>query len=163
MPYIGIAALAPVGGWFSDMAVRRWGRRQGRRTAVWLGMFTSGILLWSGSHVSSKGAAILMLALGAGFNMFAASTFWAACIDLTEEFTGSLSGLMNTFGNLGGWLSPILTAYIAIHFGWTRAIDCAAAVTIMSGLSWFLIRADRSLDEIPQDQPFDPRKETITA
>jgi ACS family glucarate transporter-like MFS transporter len=163
MPYIGIAALAPVGGWFSDMAVRRWGRRQGRRTAVWLGMFTSGILLWSGSHVSSKAGAILMLALGAGFNMFAASTFWAACIDLTEEFTGSLSGLMNTFGNLGGWLSPILTAYIAIHFGWTRAIDCAAAVTIMSGLSWFLIRADRSLDEIPQDQPFDPRKETITA
>ncbi len=163
MPYIGIAALAPVGGWFSDLAVRRWGRRQGRRTAVWLGMFTSGILLWSGSHVSSRGAAILMLALGAGFNMFAASTFWAACIDLTEEFTGSLSGLMNTFGNLGGWLSPILTAYIAIHFGWTRAIDCAAAVTIMSGLSWFLIRADRSLDSTAQDQQFKGNKEPVTA
>jgi MFS transporter, ACS family, glucarate transporter len=163
MPYIGIAALAPVGGWFSDLAVRQWGRRQGRRTAVWLGMFTSGILLWSGSHVSSRGAAILMLALGAGFNMFAASTFWAACIDLTEEFTGSLSGLMNTFGNLGGWLSPILTAYIAIHFGWTRAIDCAAAVTIMSGLSWFLIRADRSLDSTAQDQQFKGNKEPVTA
>src|SRR6195256_926047 len=66
MPYIGIAALAPVGGWFSDLAVKRLGRRQGRRTAVWVGFFSSGILLWSGSHVSSRGAAILMLALGAG-------------------------------------------------------------------------------------------------
>jgi len=163
MPYIGIAALAPVGGWFSDLAVRRFGRRQGRRLAVWIGMFTSGILLWSGSHVSSKGTAILMLALGAGFNMFAASTFWAACIDLTEEYTGSLSGLMNTFGNLGGWLSPILTAWIAIHFGWSRAIDFAAVITIGSGLSWFLIRADRPLDSAAQNQPAGTVSHAITA
>lgn len=160
IPYIGIAVLAPVGGRFSDLAVRRLGRRRGRRLAVWIGMFTSGLLLWSGSHVSSRGAAILMLALGAGFNMFAATTFWASCIDLTEEFTGSLSGLMNTFGNLGGWLSPILTAYIATHFGWSRAIDCAAGVSIASGLFWFFVRADRSLDSTPQGQPL---KEVITA
>lgn len=164
IPYIGIAVLAPVGGRFSDLAVRRLGRRRGRRLAVWIGMFTSGLLLWSGSHVSSRGTAILMLALGAGFNMFAATTFWASCIDLTEEFTGSLSGLMNTFGNLGGWLSPILTAYIATHFGWSRAIDCAAAVSIASGLFWFFVRADRSLDSIPQDQHVpQPLKEVITA
>jgi ACS family glucarate transporter-like MFS transporter len=163
MPYIGIAALAPVGGWFSDLAVRRFGRRLGRRLAVWIGMFTSGILLWSGSHVSSKGAAILMLALGAGFNMFAASTFWASCIDLTEEFTGSLSGLMNTFGNLGGWLSPIVTAYIATHFGWSRAIDCAAAITMGSGLSWFLIRADRPLDGQPHGQQPQTINEVVPA
>lgn len=152
MPYIGITVLAPLGGWFSDRAVRRFGKRLGRRLAVWFGMFTSGVLLWSGSHVSSRTSAILMLALGAGFNMFAATTFWASCIDLTEEFTGSLSGLMNTFGNLGGWLSPILTAYIATQFGWSRAIDFAAVVTIASGLFWLLVRADRSLDSGPEKE-----------
>jgi ACS family glucarate transporter-like MFS transporter len=95
--------------------------------------------------------------------MFAASTFWASCIDLTEEFTGSLSGLMNTFGNLGGWLSPILTAYIATHFGWSKAIDCAAVITIGSGLSWFLIRADRPLDSQPISQQPRPMDEVIPA
>ena len=120
--------------------------RQGRRLGAWIGMFASGILLWSGSNASNSVTAIILLSLGAGFNMFAAATFWATCIDLTQEYTGSLSGLMNTFGNLGGWLSPILTAYIATHFGWSRALDCTATVSIASGLCWFLIRADRSLD-----------------
>jgi ACS family glucarate transporter-like MFS transporter len=148
-PYIGVALLAPVGGWFSDFAVRRFGRRAGRRLAACIGMFSSGVLLLLGSHAPNSVTAILLLALGAGFNMFAATTFWATCIDLTQEFTGSLSGLMNTFGNLGGWLSPILTAYIATHFGWERALDCAAAVSVASGFFWLLVRADHSLDTLP--------------
>jgi len=151
-PYIGVVLLAPLGGWFSDIAVRRLGRRQGRRMGAWIGMFSSGILLWLGSNAPNRIAAIILLSLGAGFNMFAATTFWATCIDLTEEYTGSLSGLMNTFGNLGGWLSPILTAYIATHFGWTVALDCTAAVSIVSGLCWFLIRADRSLDSSTENR-----------
>jgi MFS transporter, ACS family, glucarate transporter len=145
-PYIGVVLLAPLGGWFSDAAVRRLGRRNGRRLAACIGMFASGVLLWLGSNAPDSVTAIILLSLGAGFNMFAATTFWATCIDLTEEYTGSLSGLMNTFGNLGGWLSPIVTAYVATHFGWTRALNCTAAASIASGLFWFLIRADRPLD-----------------
>ncbi len=79
--------------------------------------------------------------------MFAATSFWATCIDLTENYTASLSGLMNALGNFGGWLSPILTAYIATRFGWNRALDCAAMVTISSGLLWVLVNAERRLDE----------------
>src|SRR5258708_37049563 len=118
-------------------------------------MSPSGLLWWRGTIPPDSFPAIILLSLGAGFNMFAATTFWATCIDLTEEYTGSLSGLMNTFGNLGGWLSPILTAYIATRFGWSRALDCTAAVSIASGLFWFLVRADRSLDPSPNGQPAD--------
>lgn len=146
-PYLAIAVLAPVGGWFSDFMVRRVGRRRGRRIAVALGMLSSASLIWRGSEAGSRTEAIALLALGAGLNMFAASTYWATCIDLTEEFTGSLSGLMNTFGNLGGWLSPIVCAYVATHFGWNRALDCAAVVTIASALLFLLVRADEKIDK----------------
>src|SRR5205085_9639060 len=44
-PYIAIAIFAPLGGWFSDRAVRVAGNRVGRRVAVCLGMIGSGILL----------------------------------------------------------------------------------------------------------------------
>src|ERR1700689_4423772 len=101
MPYIAIAALAPLGGLFSDFAVRRFGKRQGRRLAIATGMIASAILLWLGSNTRGDFTAILLLAAGAGFNLFAAVSFWAVCIDLTTEFTASVSGLMNTFGNLG--------------------------------------------------------------
>jgi ACS family glucarate transporter-like MFS transporter len=145
-PYLAIAALAPLGGLFSDFAVRRMGKRWGRRATISVGMFSSASLLWVGSNTASNTAAVIALAVGGGMNMFAASTFWATCIDLTQEFTGSLSGLMNTFGNLGGWLSPIVTAYVATSFGWNRALDCAAAVSIASGLFFLLVKADRSID-----------------
>jgi ACS family glucarate transporter-like MFS transporter len=143
---LAIAALAPLGGLFSDFAVRRMGKRWGRRATISVGMFSSASLLWVGSNTASNTAAVIALAVGGGMNMFAASTFWATCIDLTQEFTGSLSGLMNTFGNLGGWLSPIVTAYVATSFGWNRALDCAAAVSIASGLFFLLVKADRSID-----------------
>jgi ACS family glucarate transporter-like MFS transporter len=148
-PYLAIAALAPFGGWFSDFAVTRLGRRNGRRAAVWLGMLGSAALLWLGSRSPNRTAAILLLAGASGLNMFAASTFWATCIDLTSESTGSLSGLMNMFGNAGGWLSPILTAWIAVHFGWDRALDVAALVTGGSALSFAMVDASLGLDSLP--------------
>ncbi len=37
LPYIGVALLAPIGGWFSDMAVRRLGRRQGQKAGKKIG------------------------------------------------------------------------------------------------------------------------------
>ncbi len=146
-PYLAIALLAPLGGWFSDLAVSRIGKRRGRQVAVWLGMGGSAALIWIGSHSASSHLAVLLLAAGGGLNMFAATSFWATCIDLTGNYTASLSGLMNAFGNFGGWLSPILTAHIATRFGWNRALDCAAMVTISSGLLWVLVNAERGLDE----------------
>ena len=145
-PYLAIIALAPLGGLFSDSASRLLGKRSGRRIAVCAGMFSSAVLLWMGSATRNNMAAILMLAAGGGLNMFAATTYWATCIDLTTRFTGSLSGLMNTFGNLGGWVSPVATAYIATHWGWNRALDWAAAVSIACGIFFLLVRADENLD-----------------
>lgn len=145
-PYLAIACLAPVGGWFSDFAVRHFGKQRGRQTAVWCGMGLSALCVLAGSAVADRVAATALLAMGAGLNMFAATTFWATCIDLAPDYTGSISGLMNTFGNLGGWLSPIVSAYLAIHYGWNRALLCAALVTIASALLWLLVDASRRVD-----------------
>ena len=61
----------------------------------------------------------------AGFNIFGAAGFWVACIDLTLDYSASLSSMINMGGNLGGWTSSIVTGYIAARIGWTRALDLA--------------------------------------
>jgi ACS family glucarate transporter-like MFS transporter len=139
MPYIAIAVLSPLGGLFSDFAVRAMGKPTGQRVAVWLGMFSSAALMWAGAHAPNKVTAILLLALAAGCNMFASVTFWAACIDLGQQFSGSVAGLMNTCGNFAGALSPIVTAYVAARFGWASALTLAAFVTVGSGLCWLAV------------------------
>jgi len=146
-PYLAIALASPLGGQFSDFAVRRFGKRLGQRVAVWVGMFSSAILLWEGAHAGNKVTAIFLLAAADGCNMFASVTFWAACIDLGHEYSGSVAGLMNTFGNLGGFFSPIVTAYIASAFGWTSALTLAALVTVVSGLCWLAVDSTRGIGD----------------
>jgi ACS family glucarate transporter-like MFS transporter len=146
LPYLSIAVLAPFGGLFSDSLSRRFGKKRGRSIAVWTGMFASALLLWLGSRAPDSLTAIVLLAGASGSNMFAAPTFWATSIDLTPRFAGSLSGLMNMFGNLGGWLSPIVTAYIATRMGWADALLVAALVTIASGVCFIFVDAGFCLD-----------------
>ena len=145
MPYIAIAVASPLGGLFSDYAVRTFGKPWGQRLAVGLGMFSSAALMWVGAHAPSRVPAILFLALAAGCNMFASVTFWAACIDLGQQYSGSVAGLMNTCGNFGGWLSPIVSAYVASKFGWTAALTLAAFVTVGSGLCWLGVDTRKSV------------------
>ena len=145
-PFVAITLLAPLGGWFSDRAVARFGHRRGRQTAMWTGVLCSGTLLWLGGHASHTAAAVLLLAGAAGSNLFATATLWAVCIDLAPTFSGSLSGLMNTMGTLGGAISPILTAYIATRWGWPQALDFAAIVTLTAGLLWLLVNADENVE-----------------
>jgi ACS family glucarate transporter-like MFS transporter len=145
-PFLAITLLAPLGGWLSDRAVARWGKRRGRQSAVWLGATCSAALLWAGGHTAHNSVAVLLLAAAAGFNLFATTTWWATCNDLTQNFSGSLSGLMNMSGNLGGALSPVLTAYLATHLGWSSALDFAALVTLLGAALWVLVKADESLE-----------------
>jgi ACS family glucarate transporter-like MFS transporter len=146
-PFLAMALLTPVGGLSSDAAVKRMGRRRGRQRVVWFGLVSATALLWLGSHTAGNTLAILSLAIAAGFIGFASTGWWAVCNDLTRNFSGSLSGLMNMGGNLGGWTSPVLTAYIATHFGWTRAFDFAGLLTLAAGGLWFLVNADQQLEE----------------
>jgi ACS family glucarate transporter-like MFS transporter len=148
-PYLAILLLSPIGGWFSDFAVRKFGKRRGRQTAVWVGMACSAMLVWIGCNTSNNTVAILLVACGAGFNMFANITWWATCIDLVPSYAASLSGLMNMCGALSGALAPILTAYISTRFGWPRALDFIAILSLIAGLLWFFVRADENLEQEP--------------
>ncbi len=146
-PFLAMAVLSPVGGWFSDRLTRFTDRRRARHAAVWLGMGLSAVLLYTGSHVPVTTVALPMIALAAGFNMFAAANFWAACIDLAPGHSASLSSLMNTVGSIGGVISSTVTASIAVHAGWNPALELAAWITVGSGLLFTLVNANQSIEE----------------
>jgi ACS family glucarate transporter-like MFS transporter len=146
-PFLAMALLSPIGGWFSDRVARVFDRRKGRVAAVWVGMGVAALLLYTGNHLSLTVIALPMIALAAGFTMFAAANFWAACIDLAPGYSASLSALMNTVGSIGGVVSSTVTASIAVHRGWVPALDVAVWVTLGSGLLFTMVDANRSIGE----------------
>jgi MFS transporter, ACS family, glucarate transporter len=144
-PFLAMAVLSPVGGWFSDRVARVSDRRKGRLAAVWVGMGVAALLLYTGNHLTLTAVALPMIALAAGFTMFGAANFWASCIDLAPGYSASLSALMNTMGSLGGVVSSTVTASIAVHQGWVPALDVAVWVTIGSGLLFTMVDANHSI------------------
>jgi sugar phosphate permease len=145
-PFVANVCLVPLWGWLSDRAAEKLGKRRGRRTTAWTGIACSALLLWSGSHTVSNTLALLQLTLAAGFNFAASAVLWTTCNDISTKSSGSISGIMTTFGSLGGLASPVVTAAVATRMGWSRALDFAALVTAISGLAWFFIDADRTIE-----------------
>jgi ACS family glucarate transporter-like MFS transporter len=145
-PFIAMTILSPIGGWLSDRAVQRYGVKRGRQSTVWIGMTTSALLLWIGSRTGNNTTAILLLAGAAGFSNFAAPSWWASCIDLAPNHSGSLSALMNTCANSAGGIAPVLTGYIATNFGWIRALDFAALMSFSAGVVWIFVDASNNME-----------------
>ena len=146
-PFVANLILVPIWGWLADRAAERLGKRNGRRATAWLGIGCSAALLLLGTHTSNNTWALLELATAAGFNFAASAVLWTTCNDISADYSGSISGIMTTFGSLGGWLSPVLTALIARKFGWIHALDFAVLITLTSGLAWLVIDADKVIQD----------------
>jgi sugar phosphate permease len=65
---------------------------------------------------------------------------------MTPNYSGSLSGLMNTCANIAGGIAPVLTARIATRVGWPQALDFAALVSFSAGVIWLFVDADSNLE-----------------
>jgi len=53
---------------------------------------------------------------------------------------------MVTFGSLGGWISPVITAKIATTYGWPYALDLAALVMMAGGVAWIFVNAEEFVE-----------------
>jgi len=145
-PFLAMFVAAPVGGYWSDAMVRRLGQPWGRRIPVFIATSCSCLLLSVGSRLSDPYHAIILLAMAAGCNGICAVTSWALPNDLSEHYSGSVAGVLNTATNLGGALSPILTPWVAQKYGWVAALDLAACMMLSVIFLWFRIHPERRID-----------------
>jgi ACS family glucarate transporter-like MFS transporter len=83
--------------------------------------------------------AAVVLACGAGVLYVAQSGYWAVTADISGEYVGVVSGIMNMGGQIGGACTATLTPLIAAHFGWEMSFVVAAALAGMGALMWLLI------------------------
>jgi hypothetical protein len=54
---------------------------------------------------------------------------------------------MNTVGSLGGVISSTVTASIAVHQSWSRALDMAVLVTLGSGVLFTVVDASHTVEK----------------
>jgi MFS family permease len=154
---MGLAASAPLlaatvtntlGGWLSDKLTRRLGDlRRGRLFVSRLGFVIAGISLIPAALVQSTATGIVCLTLALAGLELTVAVSWAICLDIGADFSGSVSGLMNTLGNLGGTLSSVAIPYLVIHRGWIWVFLAASFMCFTAALLATRIDPGRALTE----------------
>jgi ACS family glucarate transporter-like MFS transporter len=83
-------------------------------------------------------AVLLAFALGAAD--FALGACWAVCLDVGAEHAGVITGFMNTFGNLGGLVGPLVFGIAVDRWGsWAWPFYITALVYLAGAAAWLAI------------------------
>lgn len=140
LPFIAMAVGSAFGGWISDRVSRKLGTRAGRCVFASISMLLAAAFVGFSTTVGSAQLASLFLAGGAGALYLSQSSFWSLSADIGKSAAGSVSGLMNMGGQLGGALTASLTPAIADKFGWTASFSVAGILCGLGGLAWLLVQ-----------------------
>ncbi len=140
LPLLSIAAGVLVGGWASDRLSHRWGARAGRRCPGLIGLPAAAVAIVAALGTASPSNAALLLAGAAGFAALGVSPAWAVCLEIGGRHAGVVSGAMNTFGNLGGTLSPLIVGFcLQAWNSWAASLITVAALYLIAAACWLVI------------------------
>jgi MFS family permease len=128
------------GGLATDALVRRYGLRFGR-CAIGVSAYAlaaAAMLLSIG--IDSAVTSSVLIAIAAAASMFTLGASWAACIDIGGTSSGVVSATMNTTGQIGGILSPVVLAVLVDRFAnWTLPLYVMAALYAVSSVCWAFV------------------------
>jgi len=150
LPFLAMAVCSPLGGWMSDRLTKTYGKRVGRCILAAVAIGGCAVFIALGTQVTSAQVASVILAGGAGALYISQSSYWSVSADIGGKSAGSVSGIMNMGGQLGGTLTATLTPWIAEHFGWTTSFLAAAGLCAVGALAWLVVHPEgKASDEAP--------------
>lgn len=160
LPYLCGAFGALVGGGLSDRLVPVIGRRWGRSLVGLVGFLGAGTCVLATGFVTATWQAVTLLCTAFLINDLAIPVIWAACADVGGRLAGTLSGLMNTAGCVGAFLSPLLIPYVrewlpesyAAGPRWQLIFSGLAVAWFLAAAAWLFVDASRPLGATPNGE-----------
>ena len=131
------------GGMTTDRMSKRFGLRVGRVAVGGGSLFAAGVFMISGCLVNDPILAAVLISLAGAASNFLLGAAWGTCIDIGGRNSGALSAAMNTAGQVGGFLSPIILAYLG---NYTYALLLTGILYIGGAFCWLLIDPQRNLE-----------------
>jgi MFS transporter, ACS family, glucarate transporter len=134
-----------LGGMLTDWLSREFGLRRGRCLVGFGSLAGAGIFLFCGSLASGKISAVL-IALAAASSNFLLGASWGACVDMAGNHAATVSAAMNTSGQIGGILSPIVFALLTrTSASWAEPLYLTAALYLGGAACWYFVHPERPL------------------
>jgi ACS family glucarate transporter-like MFS transporter len=124
------------GGWLSDLIERRF---PGGRRRAWVpvaGMLLSAALLFLGTLRRDPDWALGFFAAAMFFLGSSESAFWVSAVEVGGRLGGAAASIMNTGGNAGGLLAPLMTPILSERLGWQQSLLVAGVFSVLGALCW---------------------------
>jgi nitrate/nitrite transporter NarK len=135
----GGGVSSALGGRLTDLMVRKYGLKIGRSIGVVVMPLSGAILLVVASTKNAVAAAALLLVAAAIADLVTGAC-WAMCHDVGGDAAGTATACMNTFGNLGGAVSPLVVGYALQWWGsWATPLVVTAVICFLCGLLTLMI------------------------
>jgi hypothetical protein len=100
----------------------------------------AGIALLAAPLSHSPVAAALLIAVAVAASMFTLAAAWGTCIDIGGNHAAVVSAAMNTAGQIGSLLCPLIVAYSLKWFGdWNISLYFMSLQFLLGVGCWFLI------------------------
>jgi len=146
LPFVlaGIADVA--GGWLTDWLSRTRGLRVGRCSLGCAAFLSCAACIVASTIVAAPTARATLLALALASADLALGACWAVPVDIAPDHAGVVTAFMNTFGNLGGLVGPMIIGVAVDRWQtWTFPFYVTAAVYAGGGLAWLAIDPTRAI------------------
>ncbi|GEQ05919.1 MFS transporter [Staphylococcus gallinarum] len=145
-PWIAMFILILFGGAISDKLLQSGKSRFVARASIAIiGFIIFSISLFMSIQTDSLVVNVFWLSLCLGGIGIATGMSWAAATDLGRNFSGSVSGWMNLWGNIGALLSPLLAGMMVDVVGWTMTLELVIIPVIFAIIMWFFVSPDKPL------------------
>jgi sugar phosphate permease len=126
-----------LGGLATDWLLRVTGSAKiGRRVVAIVGLLGCAVCIVPAALTEDAYVAVYCLTASLFFLEFTIGPSWAVPMDTGGKYSGTVSGMMNMAGNVGGALSPIVFG-VLVHFGsWQAPFIVAAALLVIGAVVW---------------------------
>src|SRR5439155_19553766 len=111
LPFLFAGMANVAGGWLTDRLSRTHGLRIGRCGVGFGAFLTSGLLVFASTLPFTGVTKALLLAFAMASADLALGACWATPVDVAPNHAGVMTGFMNTAGNFGGFVAPLVVGY----------------------------------------------------
>src|SRR5229473_1566939 len=146
LPLLAGAAGDLLGGTVSDRCAKRFGNLKLARRAVALaGFLLAAVFILPATFTTHATASVLYSCVAVFGLEVTVGVSWAIPLDIGGDYAGSIASVMNTFGNLGSAVSPVLLAYLVGMYGWNVPFLVCSLLCVAGAVLALGINADRKI------------------
>jgi len=134
-----------VGGLATDWLLKTTGNTKfARRSVAIVGMIGCCVFIVPAALTADAYTAVYCLTAAMFFLECTIGPSWAVPMDVGGKYSGTVSGMMNMAGNIGGALSPLVFGFLVQYGNWQAPFIVAAALLVAgSGVWLFWLDPDR--------------------